>query len=487
MIRAALLCCLLGLVGFSDAAAGDDLHSHAGGDMHSHEAPSWEWAGNFLLEKDKTYTWISTMVDGMYGHNDETMLIGIIPTSHGTPEGITKKNDAAAVLFAMDPIIKSAGDVLQPGKLYKLVFSKASFISTFLINVDNTRPHVIFTQHVPYEFEDKYHFLKDSKGVNIEPTAEDPALESGGDKNDLSEAFLASLVSALCALVGVLTLAPKLSELICASNAAAFGSGSLLACATMLMVPKSLQMIPEGSSMSGTKSSSIFSCCVLAGFLTALLIRWVVTLINPAAARKRADAAAVPATHLENALGLEEEAGAISTKPPASTAVDNSLVAAILVGDSFQNFCNGVLIGTAFKTCGSSAAWAVAASTIFHELSQEVADFLLLTKQGGLSTAKAVCVNCLSGCACVVGTLVVYQGDPDATAVGCLLAYGAGTYIYIATVPIFSQVANLTASREMLWHLALFICGALCIGLVLIKYEDCDPNEGVGGHGHAHH
>jgi hypothetical protein len=176
------------------------------------------------------------MINGEYGHHDRSMLIAIIPTS-GTLESIAAQQSAAKALFETTPIEKRVGETLQQEKLYRLVFSLQAFISTFTVNVDETRPYVIFTEHNPYEFEDKYHFLKDSVGVNIEPIAEDPSVQSLiGDKNGVGSAIGASLISALCALVGVLTFVPGVGESIQASNAAAFGSGSLLSCAMMLMV-----------------------------------------------------------------------------------------------------------------------------------------------------------------------------------------------------------------------------------------------------------
>jgi zinc transporter ZupT len=181
----------------------------------------------------------------------------------------------------------------------------------------------------------------------------------------------------------------------------------------------------------------------------------------------------------------------MSAKQPQSgdaLDVNTSLVVSILIGDGFHNFCNGVFIGTAFETCGSNDAWVVAAATVFHELSQELASFLLLTKQGNLSAAAALGINCISGSMCLLGTAIVYGGDPDAAAVGCLLAYGAGTCIYIATVPIFPQIANnLITKREMAWHLVLFVLGAVCIGLVLLRYGGCAAEEAAhtpGGHAH---
>jgi hypothetical protein len=61
--------------------------------------------------------------------------------------------------------------------------------------------------------------------------------------------------------------------------------------------------------------------------------------------------------------------------------------------------------------------------------------------------------NFLSALSCILGTLPgVYATDPNDSVVGCLLAYGGGCYMYIATVPVFKQVVDQVTAKDMITH-----------------------------------
>jgi zinc and cadmium transporter len=74
---------------------------------------------------------------------------------------------------------------------------------------------------------------------------------------------------------------------------------------------------------------------------------------------------------------------------------------AVLVGDSFHNFCDGVIIAAAFLAdvrLGVMTAVAIVA----HEIPQEVGDYIVLLN-AGFSRGRALLYNALSGMAAVVG------------------------------------------------------------------------------------
>lgn len=111
-----------------------------------------------------------------------------------------------------------------------------------------------------------------------------------------------------------------------------------------------------------------------------------------------------------------------------------------------------------------------------------------MTLYKGLSAKKALFVNFLSALPCILGTLVVYGAKPNSTIQGCLLAFGGGNYMYLATVLAVGQFRVVTA-KDMLSHFALFLFGAACIALVLLDHEHCtggpvDPDDPHAGHNH---
>jgi len=68
-----------------------------------------------------------------------------------------------------------------------------------------------------------------------------------------------------------------------------------------------------------------------------------------------------------------------------------------MLGDFFHNFADGLFIGNAFLLCNRSLAWTVTATTIFHELAQELADYCLLVNHVGLEPLIALALN-FAGC-----------------------------------------------------------------------------------------
>ena len=70
---------------------------------------------------------------------------------------------------------------------------------------------------------------------------------------------------------------------------------------------------------------------------------------------------------------------------------------------SFQQ----VFIATAFVTCDSTMGWSVATAAVFHELAQEISDYVVLTSptQANLKPHQALLLNFLSGSSVLLGTL----------------------------------------------------------------------------------
>merc|ERR1712178_470612 len=87
----------------------------------------------------------------------------------------------------------------------------------------------------------------------------------------------------------------------------------------------------------------------------------------------------------------------------------------------------------------------------------------------GLSTAGALAMNFLASLTCIIATIVAHSSDVDDTTMGCLLSYGAGTHMFIATVSCFSRIP----SGDSAMHCGLFILGATALGLILIDHEHC--------------
>ena len=155
----------------------------------------------------------------------------------------------------------------------------------------------------------------------------------------------------------------------------------------------------------------------------------------------------------------------------------------IIWGDFFHNFTDGIVIGAAFMSCDTSAGWTVTAGTVYHEIAQEVADFMVLTSEGRMTFAQAAFGNFVSALGILIGCIVTTESDPSSPVLGALMVYGAAFYVYIALAQLQWWT---TDKQDLLRNAGIFLFGCASIGLVLIAHEHCSP-AGSDGHDHHHH
>ena len=121
----------------------------------------------------------------------------------------------------------------------------------------------------------------------------------------------------------------------------------------------------------------------------------------------------------------------------------------VLVGDSIHNFCDGVIIAAAFLAdvrLGTVTALAV----IAHEIPQEVGDYVVLLN-AGLTRARALAYNALSGLAAVVGGVAGYfVVGPWEDLFPYLLVVAASSFVYVAVADLLPQLQRRLPLRETL-------------------------------------
>lgn len=134
----------------------------------------------------------------------------------------------------------------------------------------------------------------------------------------------------------------------------------------------------------------------------------------------------------------------------------------IMVGDTFHNFVDGVLIAAAFME-SIQLGIVTSLAIIAHEIPQEVGDFVILL-HSGYSRAKALLFNVLSTFATLVGGLLAYfalsalQG-----AVPVFLALAAASMIYVAVADLIPGLHKRTELRATLHQVLLIGAGILTI------------------------
>ncbi len=137
----------------------------------------------------------------------------------------------------------------------------------------------------------------------------------------------------------------------------------------------------------------------------------------------------------------------------------------VIVGDTFHNFVDGIIIAAAFLTdvhLGIVTALAI----IAHEIPQEVGDFAILL-HSGYSKLRAFQMNLISSAATLIGGVLAYfalQGLQSI--VPYLLALAASSMIYIAVADLIPGLHKRTELRDTVQQVVLICSGIATIWFV---------------------
>ena len=199
-----------------------------------------------------------------------------------------------------------------------------------------------------------------------------------------------------------------------------------------------LEVLPHAIIASGdaTSSSAIVLGGILAFFVLEKLVLW-------------------RHCHTEDCEGHEQHAHAVPGHHGSKVSFDGGRSGLlILVGDTFHNFVDGVLIAAAFME-SIQLGIITALAMIAHEIPQEVGDFVILL-HSGYSRAKALAYNLLSSFATLVGGLLAYFALSSAQgAVPVFLAVGAASMIYVAVADLIPGLHKRTELRATLQQVLL--------------------------------
>lgn len=143
--------------------------------------------------------------------------------------------------------------------------------------------------------------------------------------------------------------------------------------------------------------------------------------------------------------------------------------AMIMVGDTFHNFVDGIIIAGAFLAdfrLGVVTTLAI----IAHEIPQEIGDFLILL-HSGYSRTRALLLNFLSGVATLIGALIGYyalsmlQGWTPV-----LLGLAGASMLYVAMsdlIPGLHKRAEIGATLQQLVLIGLGVGSVALIGYLI--------------------
>lgn len=145
----------------------------------------------------------------------------------------------------------------------------------------------------------------------------------------------------------------------------------------------------------------------------------------------------------------------------------------IMIGDTFHNFVDGILIAAAFME-SIPLGMVTAVAMIAHEIPQEVGDFVILL-HSGFSKKRALLFNLMSSLATLVGGVLAYGALPLVDgAVPVLLALGCSSMIYVAVadlIPGLHRRPELVATLQQVLLIGLGIASIWATGLAVGSFE----------------
>ncbi len=142
----------------------------------------------------------------------------------------------------------------------------------------------------------------------------------------------------------------------------------------------------------------------------------------------------------------------------------------IMVGDTFHNFVDGILIAAAFMIdirLGAVTAMAI----IAHEIPQEVGDFLILL-HSGYSKKQALMFNLFSSLATVVGGVLAYFAlQTLQNWIATILGLAAASMLYVAVADLIPGLHKRTELKETFAQVGLIGLGIGSIWLTKFFLE----------------
>ena len=134
----------------------------------------------------------------------------------------------------------------------------------------------------------------------------------------------------------------------------------------------------------------------------------------------------------------------------------------IMIGDTFHNFVDGILIAAAFLA-DVQLGLVTAIAIIAHEVPQEVGDFLVLL-HSGYSKRDALALNVLSSLAMMVGGVLAYFTLHTVQHwIPSLLALAAASMLYVAVADLIPGLHRRPEIHATIQQAALIATGVATI------------------------
>ncbi len=151
--------------------------------------------------------------------------------------------------------------------------------------------------------------------------------------------------------------------------------------------------------------------------------------------------------------------------PPAITHDHGRSGTMIMIGDTFHNFVDGILIAAAFLA-NHQLGIVTAIAIIAHEIPQEISDFLILL-HSGFSKTHALLLNVLSSAAMVAGGVIAYFALQTLEQwIPAILGIAVASMLYVSVADLIPGLHRRPELKATLQQVVLIALGVGTIWLV---------------------
>jgi zinc transporter ZupT len=337
---------------------------------------------------------------------------------------------------------------------------------------------------------------------------------STGTRKPWGEVILATFLVNLATLIGVITTLPgrklvnkNIEKKVVENFLASTSAGALFATSFFMVLPESsMNLLLVEHTHEGRRAqeatveyavSYLFGLSVLVGFFLPIVLAVIFPHpeCHPECHENQSGCEGVTAVHDKDSKAVEAETqGEISgpdEENDSSSRIDNPahshsatvvirtidwpLCCAVLFGNVFHNFGDGVFIGTAFLLCDSNVAISITAVSFYHELVHQLANFFVLTNHGRLPKLMALFLNFLSGLCMVIGGVVALAVNTTSTMIGFILGVAGGVFIYISACECIPRALRcFECKTDRLLSILFCSLGAIPIGLLMLNHKHCE-------------
>lgn len=236
----------------------------------------------------------------------------------------------------------------------------------------------------------------------------------------------------------------------------AFASGGLLGDAFLHLIPHATMAVGEGHTHSHSHDDGehghdmSVGLWVLAGIVTFLIVEKTVRIIKGAHGHshlltKTDDVKKKDEDNAKAGGDSGNETKKTETPTESVDPADKDIKVAgylNLAADFSHNFTDGLAIGSSYLA-GNTVGLVTTITILLHEVPHEIGDFAILL-QSGVSRKNAMLLQLTTALGAVAGTALslLTQSATGGLAVGWILPFTAGGFIYIALVSVIPELLD---------------------------------------------